>query len=79
MNARLAGAALWAAVSCLPQSDDLGAYSAEWSPADAGSGNAGVAGEAGAAGAASASSGNAGSDGVVGGGSLPLDGTGGAR
>jgi hypothetical protein len=73
MNARLSGAALWAKVS-LPQSDDIGAYSAGWSPGVAdGTGNGGVAaasGAAGVAGAASAGAGNGGSDGVVGGGSL---------
>jgi hypothetical protein len=82
MNARLAAAALWAAVSCLPRSDDLGAYSAEWSPRsgdDAGSGGAAGAGSAaGAAGTAGSSSADAGDDGVVGGGSTSLGGGDGA-
>ncbi|HTV18206.1 MAG TPA: C-type lectin domain-containing protein [Polyangiaceae bacterium] len=82
MNARLAGAALWAMTSCLPQSDDLAAYSSG-GPPSAAAGSAGAAGNAsaaasGAAGSQSASAGNAGSDGVVGGGSLPLDGMGGS-
>jgi hypothetical protein len=69
MQARLAGAALWVAVSCLPRSDDLGAYSSEWSSSAAES--AGASGAAGAAGTSGAGSGQAGSDGVVAGGSGP--------
>jgi hypothetical protein len=68
----------WAALGCLPQSDDLSGYSSEWSPEPAG-GRAGDADEAGVGGAAQESSSSAdgpasaGSDGVVGSGSVPLD------
>jgi hypothetical protein len=82
MNARLTAAALWAAVGCLPRSDDLGAYSAQRSPGVAdGAGDGGLAGAssaAGVAGAPGAGFGDAASDAVVGGGSLPGGGMGGA-
>jgi hypothetical protein len=73
--------ALSTALGCLPESDDLGAYAAEWSPAAGGGGAS--AGSSGSAGAASApapdAEAGAGADGVgagegVGGGDLPLAG-----
>lgn len=84
MNARLAGAALWVAAGCLPQSDDLGAYSAEWAPPRAAAAPAlgGAAGGSvaagGGSGAPASGSGSAGSDGVGGGDGVPLDGGGSA-
>jgi hypothetical protein len=83
MKARLATwASLWMAASCLPQSDDLGVYSAEWTPVDVTDETAGGASSLGGSSNLAPtdpdSDGSAGTDGVVGGGSLPLDGMGGA-
>jgi hypothetical protein len=72
-----------AVLGCLP-SDELAGYSSEWSaePAGGRAGEAEAAGASGAAGAQQSSSedaqASAGSDGVVGGGSVPLDTTEGA-
>jgi lectin-like protein len=86
MNARRAAWVLpWAALGCLPQTDDLSAYSAEWSPSSSEGGAVGSFG--GRGGSLDATGGTAtgpaptsnegGSDGVVGGTTLPLAGGGG--
>jgi hypothetical protein len=86
MNARRAAWVLpWAALGCLPQSDDLSVYSAEWSPPSTVDGFAGSPGGSegsiqatGGATSTTPSLSEGGSDGVVGDATLPLAGGGGS-
>jgi lectin-like protein len=70
----------WAALGCLPRSDDLSAYSEDWSPSGGapsfGAGGDAAAGAMGGAPTPPTSAGAGGSDGVVGGSTLPLAGGG---